>query len=316
VVKRATREAFGETLIRLAQEGNDIVAVEADLSKSTTTCKFATEYPDRFFNAGVAEQNMIGTAAGLAVAGKIAFTGSFAVFATGRAYDQVRNTVCYSSLNVKLAPTHSGITVGPDGGSHQMLEDIALMRVLPGMKVLVPADYHAACGALRAAAATPGPFYVRLGRAAVPAIYDQSHDFEIGRAYILREGEDVTIAACGVMVANSLEAAEILASEGISAEIIDVSTIKPLDEETIVSSARKTRAVVVCEEHSIIGGLGSAIAEVLCEDSPTPMVRVGVRDVFGTSGEPDELMEHFGLTSRHIAEAAKGLLEKRGEREI
>jgi len=315
-VKRATREAFGETLIRLAQEGNDIVAVEADLSKSTTTCKFAAEYPDRFFNAGIAEQNMIGTAAGLAAAGKIAFTGSFAVFATGRAYDQVRNTVCYSSLNVKLAPTHSGITVGPDGGSHQMLEDIALMRVLPGMKVLVPADYHAACGALRAAAATPGPFYVRLGRAAVPAIYDQGHDFEIGRAYILREGADVTIATCGVMVANSLEAAEILASEGISAEIIDVSTIKPLDEETIVSSARKTRAVVVCEEHSIIGGLGSAIAEVLCEDSPTPMARVGVRDVFGTSGEPDELMEHFGLTSRHIAEAAKGLLEKRGEREI
>lgn len=316
MVKRATREAFGETLIRLAQEGNDIVAVEADLSKSTTTCKFAAEYPDRFFNAGIAEQNMIGTAAGLAAAGKIAFTGSFAVFATGRAYDQVRNTVCYSSLNVKLAPTHSGITVGPDGGSHQMLEDIALMRVLPGMKVLVPADYHAACGALRAAAATPGPFYVRLGRAAVPAIYDQGHDFEIGRAYILREGADVTIATCGVMVANSLEAAEILASEGISAEIIDVSTIKPLDEETIVSSARKTRAVVVCEEHSIIGGLGSAIAEVLCEDSPTPMARVGVRDVFGTSGEPDELMEHFGLTSRHIAEAAKGLLEKRGEREI
>jgi len=259
---------------------------------------------------------MIGTAAGLAVAGKIAFTGSFAVFATGRAYDQVRNTVCYSNLNVKLAPTHSGITVGPDGGSHQMLEDIALMRVLPGMRVLVPADYHAACGALRAAAATPGPFYIRLGRAAVPAIYDRDHHFEIGRACVLRQGADVTIAACGVMVAQALEAAEILASSGISAEIIDVSTVKPLDRETIVSSAEKTHAVVVCEEHSVIGGLGSAIAEVLCEDSPVPMASVGIRDVFGTSGEPDELMEHFGLTSRHIAEAAKGLLEKRVEREI
>lgn len=316
MAKRATREAFGETLIRLTQEGNNIVAVEADLSKSTTTYRFAAEYPDRFFNAGVAEQNMIGTAAGLAVAGKIAFTGSFAVFATGRTYDQVRNTVCYSNLNVKLAPTHSGITVGPDGGSHQMLEDIALMRVLPGMRVLVPADYHAACGALRAAAATPGPFYIRLGRAAVSAIYDQGHYFEIGRAYILREGEDVTIAACGAMVANALEAAEILASGGISAEIIDVSTVKPLDKDTIVSSARKTRAVVVCEEHSIIGGLGSAIAEILSEESPVPMKRVGIRDVFGTSGDPDELMEYFGLTSRHILEAARVLLGKRSGQKI
>jgi transketolase len=308
VSKRATREAFGQTLIDLAADGIDVVAVEADLSKSTTTAKFASAHPDRFFNVGIAEQNMIGTAAGLAVAGKVAFTGSFAVFATGRAYDQVRNTVCYSGLDVKLAPTHSGITVGPDGGSHQMLEDIALMRVLPGMRVLVPADYTAAVGALRAAATTSGPFYVRLGRAAVPAVYDEAHEFEVGRAYVLREGTDVTIAACGVMVVEALAAAEELASSGISAEVIDVSTIKPLDIDTIVASASKTGAVVTCEEHSIIGGLGSAVAETLVENAPVPMVRIGVRDVFGTSGEPAELMEHFDLTAASVAEAARKLV--------
>jgi transketolase len=208
VSKRATREAFGATLVQLAGEGVDVVAVEADLSKSTTTATFADAYPERFFNAGIAEQNMINVAAGLAVAGKVAFTGSFAVFATGRAYDQVRNTVCYSELDVKLAPTHSGITVGPDGGSHQMLEDIALMRVLPGMRVLVPADYYAACEALRVAAVTPGPFYIRLGRAAIPAVYDESFRFEVGKAYVVREGSDVTLAACGVMVERALAAAD------------------------------------------------------------------------------------------------------------
>ena len=308
VSKRATREAFGETLIELAAEGVDVVAVEADLSKSTTTAKFAAVHPDRFFNVGIAEQNMIDTAAGLAVAGKVAFTGSFAVFATGRAYDQVRNTVCYSSLNVKLAPTHSGITVGPDGGSHQMLEDLALMRVLPGMRVLVPADFNAARSALRAAAKTPGPFYVRLGRAAAPQVYDEGFELEIGRAYVLSEGTDVTLAACGVMVAEALAAADTLAQEGISAEVIDVASVKPLDEATLVASARKTGAVVTCEEHSIIGGMGSAVAELLGEKAPTPMLRIGVRDVFGTSGEPGELMAHFGLTAADIVEAARELL--------
>lgn len=306
--KRATREAYGQTLIELAAEGLDVAVVEADLSKSTTTAKFAAAYPERFFNVGVAEQNMVGVAAGLAVAGKVVFTGSFAVFATGRAYDQVRNTVCYSGLNVKLAPTHSGITVGSDGGSHQMLEDIALMRVLPGMHVLVPADVRAAAGALRAAARTPGPFYVRLGRAAVAEVYDDSHEFEVGRAYVLREGTDVTLAACGVMVAEALRAADELSVIGISAEVIDVSTIKPLDTETIVSSVRKTGAAVTCEEHSIIGGLGSAVAELLGEVHPVPLVRVGVRDTFGTSGDPDELMEHFGLTSAYVTRAARQLL--------
>jgi transketolase len=308
---RATREALGVTLVELATGGADVVVVEADLSKSTTTATFAKAFPNRFFNVGIAEQNMIGTAAGLAVGGKVAFTGSFAVFATGRAYDQVRNTVCYSGLDVKLTPTHSGITVGPDGGSHQMLEDIALMRVLPGMRVIVPADFETACQAICLAATTPGPFYVRLGRASVPAIYDVSHGFELGRAYVLREGSAVTLAACGVMVATALQAADILAAEGVSAEVIDVATIKPIDADTIAASATKTGAVVCCEEHSVIGGLGSAVAEVLGERAPAPLARVGVQDVFGTSGAPDALLAHFGLTAADVADAARNVISRR-----
>jgi transketolase len=305
---KATREAFGETLVELAGEGVDVVAVEADLSKSTTTSKLEDAYPERFFNVGIAEQNMVDVAAGLAVSGKIAFTGSFAVFATGRAYDQVRNTVCYSGLNVKLAPTHAGVTVGPDGGSHQMLEDIALMRVLPGMRVLVPADYNSAKAAIRAAATTPGPFFIRLGRAGVPDVYPADFEFEVGKANVLREGSDITIAACGVEVAEALAAAETLAEEGFSAEVIDVATVKPIDVDTLVASVRKTGRIVTAEEHSVLGGMGSAVSEVLSEVCPVPTRRVGVADVFGTSGEPSELMEHFGLTSRHIVEAARELL--------
>ncbi|MHB9003593.1 MAG: transketolase family protein [Coriobacteriia bacterium] len=307
--KRATREAFGATLVELAAAGLDVVAVEADLSKSTTTATFARSYPDRFFNAGIAEQNMVGTAAGLAVAGKVAFTGSFAVFATGRAYDQVRNTVCYSGLNVKLAPTHSGVTVGPDGGSHQMLEDLALMRVLPGMRVLVPADYNAAAAAIRLAARTPGPFYIRLGRTGVPQVYDEGYEMQLGRANVLCEGVDITVAACGVMVAEALASADALSSEGISVEVIDVSSIKPLDSETLLASVAKTRRIITAEEHSIIGGLGSAIAELLGEHDPVPLKRIGVNDVFGTSGEPDELMAHFGLTASDIAKSVRDLLQ-------
>lgn len=308
MTKRATREAFGETLVKLAAEGNDVVAVEADLSKSTTTATFAKAYPDRFYNVGIAEANMIGTAAGLAVAGKTAFTGSFAVFGTGRAYDQIRNTVCYAELDVKLAPTHSGITVGPDGGTHQMIEDLALMRVLPGMRVLVPADYNAAKAALRLAAKTPGPFYVRLGRAALPQVHPDGFELELGRAYVLREGSDVTLAACGVMVAEALAAADVLADQGISAEVIDVASVKPLDEATLVASATKTGAVVTCEEHSILAGMGSAVAELLSEQAPTRMKRIGVRDVFGTSGDPAELMAYFGLSANDIVKAASEIL--------
>ena len=306
---KATREALGTTLVELANEGVDVVAVEADLSKSTTTAKLGDAYPERLFNVGIAEANMIDVAAGLAVAGKVAFTGSFAVFATGRAYDQIRNTICYSSLDVKLTPTHAGITVGPDGGSHQMLEDIALMRVLPRMRVVVPADYNSAKAAIRLAAATPGPFYVRLGRVGGPQIHPDGFELELGIAYVLRDGTDVTLAACGVMVAEALVAADLLAAEGISAEVIDVASIKPLDGATLIESARKTGAVVTCEEHSIIGGLGSAVAELLAENAPTKMVRVGMNDIFGTSGEPAELMAHFGLTGADIAAAARRLRE-------
>jgi len=309
--KRATREALGETLIELVNEGTAVVAVDADLSGSTTTARFGTAFPERFFNVGIAEQNMIGVAAGLAVEGMVPFTGSFAVFATGRAYDQVRNSVCYSGLGVKLAPTHAGITVGPDGGSHQMLEDIALMRVLPGMRVLVPADYVAAKAAIRLAATTPGPFYVRLGRAGVPVLYGDDYRFELDRVRVLREGIHITLAACGVMVEQALAAAEELALDGIHAEVLDVATIKPLDAQGIAASARKTGAVVTCEEHSVIGGLGSAVAEALGELAPVPLARIGVRDVFGTSGEPAELMAHFGLTGEDIARAARRLLERR-----
>ena len=304
---KATRAALGATLVELANEGIDVVAVDADLTGSTTTVKLGDAYPERLFNVGIAEANMIDVAAGLAVAGKIAFTGSFAVFATGRAYDQIRNTVCYSSLDVKLTPTHAGVTVGPDGGSHQMLEDLALMRVLPGMRVVVPADFNAAKSAIRLAAATPGPFYVRLGRVGCPQVHPDDFELELGRAYVLRQGTDVTLAACGVMVSEALAAADLLAAEGISAEVIDVASIKPIDAETLIASARKTGAVVTCEEHSIIGGLGSAVAELLSEKAPTPLARVGVRDVFGTSGEPAELMVHFGLTAADIASAARGL---------
>ena len=307
--KRATREAFGATLVELAHGGrDDVVALDADLSKSTTTAKFASAYPERFFDMGIAEQNMVATAAGLAVGGKTPFTGSFAVFGTGRAYDQIRNSVCYANLSVKICPTHAGITVGPDGGSHQMLEDIALMRVLPGMRVVVPADYNAARAASRTAAETPGPFYVRLGRATVPAIHPDDFAFEPGTAYVLREGADVTLAACGVMVERALAAAELLAAEGVSAEVIDVMSVKPLDEEALLASAAKTGAVVTCEEHELAGGMGSAIAELLGEKLPTRMARVGIRDTFGTSGDPEELMAYYGLTAPDVAQAARGLL--------
>jgi transketolase len=308
---RATREALGATLIALAAEGrDDIVALDADLAKATTTVKFKAAYPDRFFDVGIAEQNLMGTAAGLALGGKTPFASTFAVFAAGRAYDQVRNSICYADLGVKIAATHAGVTVGPDGGSHQMVEDIALMRVLPNMQVLVPADFNAAVAAIRIAAVTPGPFYVRLGRAAVPAIHLEDAVFELGRSYVLRNGVDVTIIACGAMVSRSLAAAEALAQDDVSAEVIDAMSLKPFDVATLVASASKTGAVVSCEEHSVIGGLGSAVAVALAENAPCPLELVGVPDVFGTSGEPDELMVHFSLTADDIAAAARRAISR------
>ncbi|OUO95579.1 transketolase family protein [Rubneribacter badeniensis] len=307
--KRATRAAFGATLAELAGEGLPVVAVDADLSGSTTTKKLADAgYPERLFNCGIAEQNMVDVAAGLAITGHVAYTGSFAVFGTGRAYDQIRNTVCYSNLDVKIAPTHAGISVGPDGGSHQMLEDISLMRGLPNMRVLVPADYAAARAALRLAAATPGPVYVRMGRASVPAVYADGVELELGRAYVLREGADATVVACGVEVEQSLKAAEALAAEGVDVEVIDAFSVKPLDEKTVLASVRKTGRVVVAEEHSVHGGLGSAVAEVLARKLPAPAEFVGMRDAFGKSGEFEELLDYFDLGSGAIVEAVKRVM--------
>ncbi|WP_462134465.1 transketolase family protein [Slackia piriformis] len=309
--KKATRAAYGETLIELANAGVPVVAVEADLSGSTTTKKLGDAYPERLFNVGIAEQDMVGVAAGLSLTGKVAFTGSFAVFGTGRVYDQIRNTVCYANLDVKIAPTHAGVSVGPDGGSHQMVEDIALMRVLPNMRVLVPADFAAAKAAIKLAAETPGPVYIRMGRASVPCVYDESSVFEVGRAKVLREGSDVTIVACGVEIDEALKAAEALAEKGVSAEVIDAFSIKPLDEETILASARKTGCVVTAEEHSVIGGLGGAVAELLSEKLPLPLVRVGMRDCFGTSGEMAELMREFELDAPAIASAVDEVLSRK-----
>ena len=315
-VKKATRAGYGETLAKLADEGIPIVAVDADLSSSTTTKKFADAKPEnasRLFNVGIAEQNMVDVAAGLSLAGNVAFTASFAVFGTGRAYDQIRNSVCYANLDVKIAPTHAGISVGPDGGSHQMIEDISLMRTLPNMRVLVPADYAAAKSAVRIAATTPGPVYVRMGRESVPCVYADDMEFELGRAYILREGSDATVVACGLEVKEALEAAETLAAEGISLEVIDAFSVKPLDVTTIAASARKTGAIVTAEEHSILGGLGSAVAETLARTAPTPIEFVGVKDVFGKSGSYKELAAFFGTDSAAIVEAVKRVIARKQE---
>ena len=310
-VKRATRAAYGATLAELANEGLPVVAVDADLTGSTTTKKLADAgFADRLFNCDIAEQNMVDVAAGLAATGHIAYTGSFAVFGTGRAYDQIRNTVCYSNLDVKIAPTHAGISVGPDGGSHQMLEDVSLMRGLPNMRVFVPADYAAARAAIRLAAETPGPVYVRMGRASVPAVYADGVELELGRAYVLREGSDATIVACGVEVEQALKAAQMLAAEGVEVEVIDAFSVKPLDEDTVLASVGKTGRAVVAEEHSVYGGLGSAVAETLARSNPAPVEFVGMRDQFGKSGEFEELLDYFDLGSRAIVEAVKKVMAR------
>ena len=306
---KATRAAFGETLIKLVDEGMDIMAVDADLCGSTTTAKFGAAYPDRLFDVGIAEQNMIGVASGLALTGRTVFTGSFAVFGTGRCWEQIRNTVCDSGLNVKICPTHAGITVGADGATHQALEDIALMRVLPGMRVLVPADYASAVAAIRLAAATPGPFYVRLGREPLPEVYDEGFTCDVAFANVLREGSDISIMACGVEVAQALAVADALAAEGISAEVVDVMSVKPLDEETIIASAAKTGCVLTVEEHSIYGGMGSAVAELLGEKHPVPVTRLGLT-TFGQSGDAAELLAYYGLDAAGIAARVREVLGK------
>lgn len=305
---RATREAFGETLVELAQAGLDVVAVDADLAGSTTTKKLGAYDPARLVDVGIAESDMIGVAAGLSLTGRIPFTGSFAVFGTGRCYDQIRNTVCYGKLNVKVCPTHAGLSVGPDGGSHQMLEDIALMNALPNMRVLVPADYESARAAIRLSAAIEGPVYVRMGRAKVPQVYEPGFEMVLGGSRVLREGTDVTLIACGIEVDQALKAAEKLVEQGVSAEVIDAYSVKPLDEKTVLASAAKTGRVVTCEEHSVNGGLGSIVASVLARNNPCPMRMIGTQDVFGTSGELAELLVKYGCDDNAIVAAAKELL--------
>jgi len=309
--KEATRNAYGKALVSLGAENPDIVVLDADLSKSTKTVDFAKKYPQRFFNMGVAEQNLMGTAAGLAAAGKIPFASTFAIFATGRAFEQIRNSIAYPQLNVKIAATHAGITVGEDGGSHQAVEDIAVMRAVPNMTVLVPADGEETRQVIRAAASYQGPVYIRMGRLDVPLLFDGNYRFEIGKANILREGTDAAIMANGIMVAMALEAAEELGQAGISVGVVNVASVKPLDIETIVRTAQQTKAVVSAEEHNIMGGLGGALAEVLAENAPVPMVRVGIKDTFGESGRPQELLEKYGLTRDALIAAVHEVIAKK-----
>lgn len=306
IIKTATRDAYGKALVELGGINDKIVVLDADLAAATKTGMFKKAYPDRFFDSGIAESNMMGVAAGLATTGYTVFASTFAMFAAGRAYEQVRNSIAYPQLNVKIGATHAGISVGEDGASHQCCEDIALMRVIPGMVIINPADDIEARAAVFAAAEYEGPVYMRFGRLAVPRIFDESYKFELGKAVTLREGSDVTIIATGLMVNEAIEAAKALADEGISAEVINIHTIKPLDKEAVIRSAAKTGAVVTAEEHSIIGGLGGAVAEALCESGkPVPVVRLGVNDVFGRSGPAVELLHIYGLDAQNIVVKAK-----------
>lgn len=300
----ATRAAYGHVLKTEVYKNPNVVVLEADLGNATKSNAFKEVAPERYFNMGISEQDLIGTAAGFAAAGKIPLASTFAVFATGRAFEQVRNSVCYPKLNVKICATHAGLTVGADGGSHQAIEDISLMRTLPNMTVINPADAKEAEAAVLAAIDYQGPVYIRLGRAETKDIHDDSYHFEWGKAEVLRQGSDVTIFATGIMTAKALDAAETLAKQGVQAEVINVHTIKPLDEETVIASAKKTGKVVTAEEHSIIGGLGSAVAEVLARQCPTKQAFVGVQDSFGESGSPDDLLEKYGLTTEAIVKAA------------
>ena len=304
----ATRDAYGEALKELGGINKDIVVLDADLSGSTKTAVFKKEYPDRFFNVGIAEQNLIGIAAGLASAGKVPFASTFAMFASGRAFEVIRNSVCYPKLNVKIAATHAGLTVGEDGATHQALEDISLMRSLPNMLVLNPADAVETKQCIVKAAEYDGPVYIRLGRSKTPVIFDETYKFEIGKAVELKEGSDVTIIATGIMVDKALKASEVLAKDGISARIINMSTIKPIDADIIIKAAKETKGIVTVEEHSIIGGLGSAVSEVIVENHPTKVLRIGTMDSFGESGDGEKLLEKYGLTIESIVEKAKLLV--------
>lgn len=310
VVKAATRDAYGKTLIELAKAGADIVVLDADLSGSTRTAWFGKEFPDRFINMGVSEADMIGTAVGLSLVGKIPFASTFSMFASGRAWEQIRNMVCLNKANVKIVVTHGGITVGEDGASHQALEDIAITRAIPNLNVVVPADAFETASAIKLAAATEGPFYIRLTRNDIPNLYASAEDanYQLGKGRVMREGKDVTLIGCGQMVYFCLQAADILAKQNISARVINMVSIKPIDSELIIKAAKETKGFVTVEEHSIYGGLGSAVAEVLVQNHPAKVEMIGMKG-FGTSGVAEQLMEHFGLTANEIALAAQKLLK-------
>jgi len=317
--KAATRDAYGKALLELGRTHRDIVVLDADLSTSTRTAWFGKEFPDRFFNFGIAEANMMSAAAGLAASGKIPFVSTFAVFASGRAYNQYRTSIAYPNLNVKIVATHGGISIGEDGPTHFCIEDIALMRALPNTTVLVPADAVETEAAIKACVEHYGPTYIRLGRPKVPIIYEDGYKwrgeeltFRIGGSVTLKEGEDVALVASGLMVSRALDAAEALAREGIKATVIDLYSIKPIDRKTLTEAAERTGAVVTCEEHNIYGGVGSAVAEVLVETTPVPMEMVGVKDTFAESGPMEELLTKYGLTAKDIVEAAKKVIERKG----
>ncbi|MGN7941650.1 transketolase family protein [Virgibacillus sp. 6R] len=299
------RDGFGKALLELGHENPKVIALGADLAESVRANFFADKFPERYFEIGIAEQDMIGTAAGLALAGYVPFATTYAVFAAQRANEQIRLAACYNNANVKIAVSHAGLTCGEDGATHQALEDIASMRVMPGMTVIVPADANEAYEATKASAEIEGPVYLRLGRTPVPIVTDGTGDFSIGKARKLRDGKDVTIIACGIMVEMALIASERLAKEGINAAVINMHTIKPIDKQIILEHAEQTGCIVTAEEHSIIGGLGSAVAEVLAEHCPVPLVRIGTNDTFGESGPPQQLLEKYGLTSHNIVESAK-----------
>ena len=308
VIKTATRDAYGKALVELGQKNDKVIVFDADLAAATKTGMFKKEFPDRFIDCGIAESNMMGVAAGMATAGYTVFASSFAMFAAGRAFEQVRNTIGYPHLNVKIGATHAGISVGEDGASHQCCEDIALMRTIPGMTIINPADDVEARLAVMAAAEMDGPVYMRFGRLAVPRIFDENYKFEIGKGVYLKEGKDVTIIATGLMVERALQAAEKLAAEGIDAAVINMATIKPIDKDIIIDAAKKTGAIVTAEEHNVIGGLGEAVAAVVAETTPVPVLRVGVEDTFGKSGSALELLEIFGLNAENICAKAKAAI--------
>ena len=308
--KIATREAYGKALAALANTNENVVVLDADLSKSTKTADFKAVAPEKFFNMGIAEGNMMGVAAGLSTCGKVPFVSTFAMFAAGRAFEQIRNSICYPKLNVKVCATHAGLTVGEDGASHQAIEDISLMRGVPNMVVINPADDIETEAAIKAVAEMEGPCYVRLGRMAVSRVNDEAnYNFVIGKGITLAEGNDVAIIATGIMVEAALEAKEELAKEGINTRVINIHTIKPIDEELIIKAAKETGVIVTAEEHSVIGGLGSAVAEVVSENCPVPVLRVGVKDTFGESGKPNELLEKYGLTSNDIVNKVKEVIK-------